>query len=131
VGLLGWFVPHQSVVVGRNIDQRDGEFETGLTGQILALYERYFGNIIAEGQRAGIQFSGLPWSDCGCATSSARYATLRAGGQGKPNAAIWQALLNLVKQGRFRSRTVSCFFDSSEKESTIHQKASEGVMRSL
>jgi len=91
-----------------------------------AQYERYFGNIIAEGQRAGIQFTGLTWPGCGCAACTTRYAALRASGQGKPNAAIWQALLNLAKQGKFRSRTVPCFFDSSEKAGMIHPKASDG-----
>jgi len=89
-------------------------------------YERYFGNIIAEGQLAGIQFTGLTWPGCGCAACQARYAALRASGQGKPNPALWQALLNLARQGKFRGQTVPCFFDSNEKEGAIHQKASAG-----
>ena len=92
----------------------------------VAQYERYFGSIIAEGQLAGIQFTGLTWPGCGCAACQARYAALRASGQGKPNPAMWQALLNLARQGKFRSRTVPCFFDASETEGGIHQKASEG-----
>jgi len=92
----------------------------------VAQCERYFGNIIAEGQRAGIQFTGLTWPGCGCAACTARYAALRAGGRGKPNPAMWQALLNLARQGKFRGRTVPCFFDSNEKVGAIHKKASEG-----
>ena len=55
-----------------------------------------------------------------------RYAELRAGGHNDPNPAVWKALLNLAKQGRFRGRTVPCFFGSSETEYGIHRKAADG-----
>ena len=36
---------------------------------------------------------------------------------------MWKALLNLAKQGKFRGRTVPCFFGSSETDYGIHRKA--------
>jgi hypothetical protein len=89
-------------------------------------YERYFLNIIAEGERAGIQFTGLTWPGCGCATCERRYAALRAAGHTDPNPSVWKALLSLAKRGKFRSRTVPCFFGSSETEFGLHQKAEDG-----
>jgi hypothetical protein len=89
-------------------------------------YERYFASIIAEGARAGIRFTGLTWPGCGCEVCTRRYAALRAGGHTEPNPAVWQALLNLARQGKFRGRTVPCFFGSSETDGAIHRKASEG-----
>jgi len=91
-----------------------------------AQYERYLGKILAEGERAGIRFTGLTWPGCGCAACTRRYAELRAAGHTEPNPALWKALLNLAKQGKFRGRTVPCFFGSSETDYGIHRKASDG-----
>jgi len=88
-------------------------------------YESYFSKIIAEGQRAGVRFTGLTWPGCGCEVCKRRYAELRAGGHTEPNPTVWQALLNLAKQGKFRGRTVPCFFGSSETDYGIHQKAAD------
>ena len=89
-------------------------------------YEHYFGNILAEGERAGVKFTGLTWPGCGCAVCQPRYAALRAEGHKDPNPAIWKALLNLAKQGKFRGRTVPCFFGSSETDYGLHLKAGDG-----
>jgi hypothetical protein len=89
-------------------------------------YQRYFGAILSEGQRAGVRFTGLTWPGCSCAACTKRYAELRASGHRAPNPAMWQALLNLAREGKFRGRTVPCFFDSSESEGDIHRKASDG-----
>lgn len=89
-------------------------------------YERYLGNILAEGDKAAIKFTGLTWPGCGCKTCEQRYAELRAGGHNRPNPALWQALLGLAKQGKFRGRTIPCFFDSSETEYGLHRKANDG-----
>lgn len=89
-------------------------------------YQRYFEGILAEGERAGLRFTGLTWPGCGCDVCTRRYAELRAGGHTKPNPAVWQALLALAKQGRFRGRTVPCFFGSSETDGAIHRKAADG-----
>ncbi|MCL5278655.1 MAG: hypothetical protein M1376_01955 [Planctomycetes bacterium] len=90
-------------------------------------YQRYFGDILAEGQRGGVRFTGFTWPGCSCEACTKRYAELRASGHRAPNPAMWQALLNLAKEGKFRGRTVPCFFDSSETEGTIHRKASDGA----
>jgi len=89
-------------------------------------YERYFSNIIDEGKRANLLFTGLTWPGCSCDACNRRYAGLRASGHNKPNPAFWDALLSLARQGKFRSRTVPCFFDASESEFGIHQKAGDG-----
>jgi hypothetical protein len=89
-------------------------------------YERYFLNIITEGERAGIKFSGLTWPGCGCEACKKRYAELRARGLTQPSAAVWQALLRLASKGKFRHPTVPCFFGSSETDFGLHRKAGEG-----
>jgi len=89
-------------------------------------YERYFAGILAEGQRVGVRFTGLTWPGCGCDACKRRYAELRAQGHTEPNPAVWKALLNLARQGKFRGRTVPCFFGASETSFGIHRKAGEG-----
>jgi hypothetical protein len=89
-------------------------------------YERYFQNVIAEGKRVGIRFTGLTWPGCGCEVCKKRYAALRAEGHTEPNPAAWQALLNLAQAGQFRGPTVPCFFGSSETKFGIHKKAAAG-----
>jgi hypothetical protein len=89
-------------------------------------YQDYFASIIAEGEKAGIQFTGLTWPGCGCDVCTKRYAELRAAGVTEPNPKAWQALLNLTKKGKFRGRTISCFFGSSETKYGIHLKARDG-----
>jgi len=86
-------------------------------------YEDYFANIIDSGEEAGIRFTGLTWPGCGCDVCTLRYAELRADGVAAPNPKVWQALLNLARQGKFRGRTVPCFFGSSETDYSIHLKA--------
>ena len=49
-----------------------------------------------------------------------------AGAHKEPNPAMWTALLNLAKEGKFRGRTVPCFFGSSETDYGIHRKAADG-----
>lgn len=89
-------------------------------------YERYFSKIIGEADRAGIRFTGLTWPGCGCEPCKKRYAALRATHHTEPNPALWKALLSLAKAGKFRSRTVPCFFGASETKFGIHQKAADG-----
>ena len=89
-------------------------------------YEDYFANIISEGERSEIRFTGLTWPGCGCEACSKRYAELRADGVTELSPAVWRALLNLVRQGRFRSRTISSFVTSSETDYGIHLKAGDG-----
>ncbi len=89
-------------------------------------YEDYFGNIIAEGERAGIRFTGLTWPGCGCEVCTSSYDELRAAGKHYPNPNVWQALLNLAKKGRFRTPVVPCFFDTHETDYGANLKASDG-----
>ncbi|MCX7824916.1 MAG: hypothetical protein N2689_05100 [Verrucomicrobiae bacterium] len=89
-------------------------------------YERYFLNIITEGERAGIRFTGLTCPGCACEACKQRYTALRSAGRKEPNPAMWRALLNLAKQGKFRSRTVPCFFEASETKFGLHRKAVDG-----
>ncbi len=89
-------------------------------------YERYFASIIAEGDRAGVKFTGFTWPGCGCGPCTKRYAELRAKGVKDPNPAMWKALLSLAKKDKFRGRTVPCFFGSSETDFGCHRKASDG-----
>jgi len=89
----------------------------------IAEYQDYFANIMTEGEKAGIRFTGLTWPGCGCDVCTQRYAELRSDGVTEPNPAIWKALLNLAKKESFRSRTVPCFFESSETNFGIHLKA--------
>jgi hypothetical protein len=91
-----------------------------------AEYERYFRSILAEGDGAGIRFTGLTWPGCGCDPCTRRYAELRAKGPAVPNPAVWKALLALAKEGKFRGRTVPCFFGSDERDGAIHRKAADG-----
>ena len=111
--------------------QKDGAVHEGLwlhePGVTVEDYQRYFAAVIAEGQRAGVRFTGLTWPGCGCDACTRRYAELRAGGHREPNPAMWIALLNLAKEGKFRGRTVPCFFDSSESDYGAHRKASDGA----
>ncbi|MFN2168898.1 MAG: hypothetical protein ACK2U9_21905, partial [Anaerolineae bacterium] len=43
-------------------------------------YESYFEQIIAEGDRIGVRFTGLTWPGCGCDACTQRYAELHASG---------------------------------------------------
>ena len=89
-------------------------------------YQDYFAKIIVEGEKVGIWFTGLTWPGCGCDVCTKRYAELRANNVREPNPGVWQALLNLTKQGKFRSKTVPCFFGSSETNFGIHTMAHDG-----
>lgn len=73
-------------------------------------YEAYFDHILQEGERAGVRFTGLTWPGCGCDACTRRYAELQSAGHTEPNPNLWQALLNLVRRGKFRGPTVPCFF---------------------
>lgn len=76
-------------------------------------YEDYLTHTIAEGERVGVTFTGLTWPGCSCETCTQRYAVLRAQPDFGINPNVWQALLSLAQQGRFRGRTVPGFFEST------------------
>jgi len=89
-------------------------------------YQQYFDNILNEGQKYAIKFTGITWPGCGCDSCTIRYNELRESGPLKINPAVWTALLNLTKQGKFRGRVLASFYESSEDEYGIYLKASDG-----
>jgi hypothetical protein len=89
-------------------------------------YESYFGNIIAEGEKIGVRFTGMTWPGCGCSVCQTRYAELRKDGLYRINPNVWQALLNLAKHGKFRGRTVPCFADDSSLQAKTRLTCRDG-----
>jgi hypothetical protein len=89
-------------------------------------YQEYFSRILSEGEKAGVRFTGLTWPGCGCDVCTIRYAELRASGPLHLNQAVFEALLNLSREGKFRSRVLPVFYESSETEFNIHRRAAEG-----
>jgi hypothetical protein len=95
-------------------------------GVSAAEYERYFAGIIAEGEKAGIKFTGLTWPGCSCDACTKRYAELKAAGPLHINNAAFEALLNLAEKGKFRGRVLPVFYESSETEFGIFRKKTNG-----
>ena len=89
-------------------------------------YQDYFANIITEGDRAGVKFTGLTWPGCGCEVCTQRYGELRATGRRIVNPNVWRALLNLAKAGRFRSRVITGFLDPLNGACECNAKATDG-----
>ena len=89
-------------------------------------YQDYFSHILKEGEKSGVKFTGLTWPGCGCAACTRRYADLRKSGPLQINKAAFDALLNLAKAGKFRSRVLSIFYESSETEFGIFKRAADG-----
>ena len=68
---------------GGLFDFKEGNIPVGIIHEGLWLheprvtveeYQDYFAGIIAEGEKAGIQFTGLTWPGCGCDACTQRYA---------------------------------------------------------
>ena len=90
-------------------------------------YRQYFENILADGERAGVRYTGLTWPGCGCEACSLRYDELREEGPLKFNPAVWEALIDVVSQGKFRTRVIPIFYEASETDFGIYEKASNGA----
>jgi hypothetical protein len=90
-------------------------------------YEAHFSHILSQGEVLGVRFTGLTWPGCSCETCDHRYRELQTQGVNTPNLNFWQALLNLAKAGRFRGRTVPCFFGEDLPEAQALLIASEGA----
>jgi hypothetical protein len=99
-------------------------FEPAVT---IAEYETYFNNIIDEGERLGIRFTGLTQPGCGCEACTRRYQELHTAGLTEPNPNVWQALINLAKAGKFRGPTVPCFFGGAVEQGSARLMASDGL----
>jgi hypothetical protein len=97
--------------------------EPGVSGKE---YMQYFSSILGHGDSLGIKFSGLTWPGCGCEACTHRYGELREMGPLKFNQAVWEALIELVKQDRFNGRVIPIFYESSEEEYGIIRKAADG-----
>ena len=89
-------------------------------------YEAYFNAILSEGEQAGVRFTGLTQPGCGCEACVRRHQELNTGNQSEPNPNVWRALLNLGKGGKFRGRTVPCFFGGALEQGTARCLASNG-----
>ena len=89
-------------------------------------YERYFASVIWEGEKEGLKFTGLTWPGCGCEDCTKRYAELRSTGPLHFNQAVFEALLNLSRKGKFRGRVIPIFYDSSETDFGIFRRAADG-----
>ncbi len=90
------------------------------------IYRAYFSNILEHGEKAGFRFTGFTWPGCGCEACSARYAELRAEGPLKFNPGVFDALLDLAMQDRFGTPVIPIFYESSETDYKIIQKAADG-----
>ena len=95
-------------------------------GVKVAEYEEYFSGVLAEGEKSGIQFTGLTWPGCGCDACTKRYEELKNSGPLHLNQAVFDALLNLSRNGKFRSRVLPIFYESSETEYGIFKRAADG-----
>jgi hypothetical protein len=72
-------------------------------------YEAYFENILDEGDKIGVRFTGVTWPGCGCKVCMDVYRVLDEKGENVVNPNMYAALLNLARRGRFRGRTIPCF----------------------
>jgi hypothetical protein len=77
-------------------------------------YEAYFQNIVTEGKRIGVSFTGMTWPGCSCDACRTRYGELDAVGGRRINPAVWEALLRLAERRAFAGRTVPCFIGSAQ-----------------
>lgn len=89
-------------------------------------YQDYFSNILNDADIAGIKYTGLTWPGCGCEACTKRYAELKEQGPLKISQPAFDALLNLAKNNRFRSRVLPIFYESSETDYGIFRRAAEG-----
>lgn len=89
-------------------------------------YQEYISDILDEGAKADIKFTGLTWPGCGCEACTKRYAELKQTGPLKISRNVFDALLNLAKEGRFRGRGIPVFYESSETDYGIFRRAAEG-----
>lgn len=89
-------------------------------------YEAYFANILEEGKKIGVRFTGVTWPGCGCAVCERRTTELFGGGALRVNPNVWRALLNLAKQGKFRGPTVPCFILGGKEEQPLTLMAGDG-----
>jgi len=88
-------------------------------------YQRYFAGIISEAAKWDIKFTGLTWPGCSCEVCTRRYEELKKSGPLHFNPAVFEALLNLVKEGKFRGRVLPVFYESSESNFGVFRKTND------
>jgi hypothetical protein len=117
-------------------DFKAGRIPEGISHEGVWLYEptvtvdeyaAYFGSILADGEKAGIRFTGVTWPGCNCDACTRRYAELRTQNILDPNPNFWLALLNLAKDNRFRGHTIPCFFGGAVEACQDQLMAREGI----
>jgi len=89
-------------------------------------YQAYFSNIISEAEKEGIKYSGLTWPGCGCEACTKRYAELKSAGPLHISDNAFRALLDLVKDEKFRRHVISIFYEANETEFGIFRRAADG-----
>lgn len=89
-------------------------------------YQAYFSSIIDEAQKEGLKFTGLTWPGCGCEVCTKRYAELKKEGPLHISQNAFDALLDLASMGKFRSRVLPVFYESSETDYGIFRRAASG-----
>jgi hypothetical protein len=121
---------HNTLFDFRNGRKNEGGIHEGLWLHEPAVtadeYEKYFSAVIAEGEKSGLRFTGLTWPGCGCQDCTKRYAELKSKGPLHLNPAVFDALLNLSKSGKFRTRVITIFYESNETDYGIFRRASDG-----
>jgi hypothetical protein len=74
-------------------------------------FRAYFENIIREGEKLRISFTGASVPGCNCKQCQQRWKQLNQIGIANVNPELWQALLALAKENKFRGSVVPCFVD--------------------
>ena len=121
---------HDTLFDFKNERKNEGGIHEGLwlhePAVTVAEYQEYFSGILAEGEKSEVKFTGLTWPGCSCEACTKRYAELKVTGPLHLNQAVFDALLNLGKEGKFRGRVLPIFYESSETEYGIFMRAAEG-----
>ena len=121
---------HDTLFDFKNERKKESGIHEGLwlhePGVKVAEYQDYFSAILAEGEKSEIKFTGLTWPGCGCDVCTKRYAELKSSGPLHLNQGVFEALLNLAKEGKFRGRVLPIFYESSETEFNIFRRAADG-----
>lgn len=121
---------HSTLYDFKNERKNEGGIHEGLwlhePGIKASEYQEYFSSILAEGEKSGIKFTGLTWPGCGCEVCTKRYAELKSTGPLHLNQAVFEALLNLSREGKFRGRVLPIFYESSETNYGIFKRRADG-----
>jgi hypothetical protein len=91
-------------------------------------YASYFSHITGEGEKIGLKFTGLTLPGCGCDACARRRLQIgETDFYHGINPKVWQGLLEVAKEGKFRGPTVSCFIGYDEGQHEPVLAAGEGA----